>query len=138
MQDNNAAALNFQESSNVYLRFITTDAGEKLQVHKDLDLGLSGTSGKLSIFPSTAAKGHLAITVADATGDTATTVNVAEQAAARTYTIPDHGGAASFVLGVGDATGDGMFKNPEADTEAGFITYNLGGTDYQVPFYASS
>ena len=34
---------------------------------------------------------------------------------------------------------DGMHKNPENDTEAGFLTIEIAdGTTYQIPFYASS
>lgn len=33
---------------------------------------------------------------------------------------------------------DGAFKDPQDDTEAGYITIRVGSTDYQIPFYASS
>lgn len=33
---------------------------------------------------------------------------------------------------------DGMFKDPEADTEAGYGTIRINGTDYQFPLYASA
>jgi len=33
---------------------------------------------------------------------------------------------------------DGMFKDPETDTEAGYIIVQVGSTTYQVPMYASS
>lgn len=44
------------------------------------------------------------------------------------------------VAGLGDATvsSDGMNDDPETDTEAGYITIDVGGTDYEIPFYASS
>ena len=32
---------------------------------------------------------------------------------------------------------DGMTKNPESDTEDGYITIKAGGTTYQVPIYAA-
>jgi len=136
--DNNAAAWSVQESTNVYQRFITTNAGEKVQFHKDVDLGLSGTAGKLTIFPSTAAKGYVTLQAADASGDTETTVNVAAQSGAVTYTIPDNEGAADFFLASWNVAADGMFKDPEADTEAGYLEFTRGGVTFQVPGYASS
>ena len=33
---------------------------------------------------------------------------------------------------------DGMYRDPESHTEAGYITIRVGSTDYEVPFYASS
>lgn len=138
LDDNSATAFSFQESTNVYQRFISTNAAEKVQFHKDVDLGLSGTAGKLTIFPSTAAKGYATLQVADATGDTETTINIAAQAGARTYTLTDHGASADILVGVRSVSADGMFADPEGDTEAGYITIDISGTDYEIPFYASS
>lgn len=34
---------------------------------------------------------------------------------------------------------DGMFKDPQTDDEAGYLTIEIAdGTTYQIPFYASS
>ena len=33
---------------------------------------------------------------------------------------------------------DGMFKDPETNTEAGYIVIRVGTTDYEVPFYAKA
>lgn len=33
---------------------------------------------------------------------------------------------------------DGMFKDPQDQAEAGYITIRVGSTDYEIPFYASS
>lgn len=81
-------------------------------------LGASGTAGKLRVFPTTALKGKLEVTVSDASTDTLTTVNVAAQAGARTYTVPDAGASASFVMTgsaaqviAGDLTVSGTFTN---------------------------
>lgn len=74
----------------------------------NLDAGLSGTAGTVDIFPSTAAKGKIALTAADSAGDTTTTIVNASQAAARTYTIPDAGAAASFVMTEGAQTINGV------------------------------
>lgn len=70
----------------------------------DLDCGASGTAGTLDIFPTTALKGKIALTAADSAGNTTTTIVNASQAAARTYTIPDAGAAASFVMTAGSQT----------------------------------
>lgn len=67
----------------------------------DIDAGASGTAGTIDVFPSTATSGKLAITAADSAGDTTTTITNASQAGARTYTIPDAGGNADFVLTAG-------------------------------------
>jgi len=64
----------------------------------NLDAGSSGVAGSLDVFPTTAAKGKLAIICADQSGDTTATLTVAAFAAARTVTIPDPGAAAFFVL----------------------------------------
>jgi len=29
-------------------------------------------------------------------------------------------------------------KSPESDAEAGYITINVGGTEYEIPFYAKA
>ncbi len=68
------------------------------------DAGASGTAGSVDVFPSTAAKGKIAITAADSAGDTTTTIVNASQAGARTYTIPDAGASASFVMTAGAQT----------------------------------
>lgn len=73
----------------------------------NFDAGVSGTAGSVDIFPATAAKGKLSITAADSAGDTTTTIVNASQAAARTYTIPDAGAAASFVMTEGAQTING-------------------------------
>lgn len=74
----------------------------------NLDAGVSGTAGSVDVFPATAAKGKLAITAADSAGDTTTTIVNASQAAARTYTIPDAGANASFVMTEGAQTVNGV------------------------------
>lgn len=73
----------------------------------NLDAGASGTAGSVDVFPTTASKGKLSITAADSAGDTTTTIVNASQAGARTYTIPDAGAAASFVMTEGTQTING-------------------------------
>ncbi len=78
-------------------RTAATDApGET--VHTNSDFGKSGTAGSIDLFPSTASMGKLRLTAADSSGDTTTAIVNASQAAARTYTIPDAGANASFIL----------------------------------------
>jgi len=70
----------------------------------NVDLGRSGWAGTLDIFPSAIAKGKTTFTATANTGNTVTTVTNAAQAAARTYTIPDAGASASFVMTAGAQT----------------------------------
>lgn len=88
----------------------------------DLDLGLSGTAGSLDVFPTTASKGKLRITAADSSGDTTTSIVNASQSGARTYTIPDAGASASFVMTEGAQTVNGTKTIPAivtTDIDAG-------------------
>ncbi len=73
----------------------------------NLDAGSSGAAGTVDIFPSTALKGKIALTAADSAGDFTLTIVNASIAAARTYTLPDAGAAASFVMTEGTATING-------------------------------
>jgi len=67
----------------------------------NVDAGASGTAGSVDVFPTTASKGKLSITAADSAGDTTTTIVNANQAGARTYTIPDAGASADFLMSAG-------------------------------------
>lgn len=82
---------------------VVVDANKDISTFRNvgvtnLDAGASGTAGTVDIFPSSATSGKIAITAADSAGDYTTTIVNASQAAARTYTIPDAGGAANFVM----------------------------------------
>lgn len=68
------------------------------------NVGASGTAGTLNVFPTTASKGKIVVSAADSAGDTATTITNASQSGARTYTIPDGGASANFVLSTGTST----------------------------------
>lgn len=74
----------------------------------DIDAGASGTVGTVDIFPTTASKGKIQITAADSAGNTTTTIVNASQAGARTYTIPDAGASASFLMTAGAQTATGV------------------------------
>ena len=45
LPDNQAAAVNFTESTNSYLKFVTTDSAEKVSFNKQIEIGLDGTVG---------------------------------------------------------------------------------------------
>ena len=73
-----------------------------------IQAGKSGQAGKVDVYPSTASKGKTELTAADNSGNTTTTVTTAAQAAARTYTVPDAGADASFVMTAGAQTIGGV------------------------------
>lgn len=64
----------------------------------NIQAGLSGTAGYFASFPATAARGSLRFVAANSAGDTVTQVTNASMAAARVFTIPDGGQAASNFL----------------------------------------
>lgn len=67
--------------------------------------GLSGTAGSLRSYPSTAARGYLALTGVANTGDTTVTISNAAHGQASVYSIPDTGAAtAAFVMNTGTTT----------------------------------
>jgi len=70
----------------------------------DITAGASGTAGTVNIFPGTASKGKVTLTTSDNSGNTTTSVNVAAQSGARTYTVPDAGASASFIMTQGAQT----------------------------------
>lgn len=86
---------------------LTGDSADGLNL-TNLDAGASGTAGSVDIYPSTASKGKLSLTAADSAGNTTTTIVNASQSGARTYTIPDAGASASFVMTAGTQTIGGV------------------------------
>jgi hypothetical protein len=70
----------------------------------NIQAGFSGTAGHLASFPSTAATGSLQLVGASSSGNTITQITNASQAAARVFTIPDGGQAASNFLLSDNAT----------------------------------
>jgi hypothetical protein len=104
-------------------------------VTTNLDAGASGTAGTVDVFPSTASKGKLTFQAADSAGDTTTTITNASQAGARTYTIPDAGASASFVMTEGNQTiaGTKTFSAGITLSAATQIDASAGATDYKVP-----
>jgi hypothetical protein len=94
----------------------------------NIDAGSSGVAGTVDIFPTTAAKGKIALTAADSAGDTTTTIVNASQAGARTYTIPDAGASASFVMTAGAQTIAGAKTFSSDITLGAATTLNLDST----------
>lgn len=97
-------------------------------VDTSISVGVSGTAGTLDIFPTTAAKGKLEFLAGDSAGNTTTTITNASQAGARTYTIPDAGASAAFVMTAGAQTLTS--KTLTAPVLGGSVTgtYTLAGT----------
>src|SRR3990167_9566805 len=69
-----------------------------------VDASASCTAGTVDIFPASATSGKIALTAADNAGNTTTTFVNASQSGARTYTIPDAGASANFVISTGAQT----------------------------------
>jgi len=69
-----------------------------------LRAGADAKEGQIFIFPTTTLRGATLFTAPNNTGNTVTTITSAAQAAARTYTIPDAGANASFVMTQGAQT----------------------------------
>ncbi len=86
-----------------------------------LNLGKSGTAGTLNVFPTTASKGKITLTAAASSGDTVTAIVNASQSGARTYTIPDAGASASFVMTQGTQTLVGATTFTAAVTPTGGV-----------------
>jgi len=83
---------------------ISTTLTETTVNATNINAGASGTAGTLKVFPTTASKGDLKVVATANTGNTETTITNAAQAAARTYTVPDGGASANFVLSTGTST----------------------------------
>ena len=73
-----------------------------------LAAGVNGALGQVTCYPTTTDKGRLTFRAADSAGDTLTLVTNASQAGARTYTIPDAGANADFVMDEGTQTVGGV------------------------------
>ena len=65
----------------------------------NVDAGASGAAGTVDVFPTTASKGKLAISVTDQAGDTTVGLVIGAMAAARTITLADPLAAADILTG---------------------------------------
>lgn len=103
-------------------------AGINVLSAASLNIGVTGGGGgTLDLFPTGPTLGKLEIVAADSAGDTTTTITNASQAGARTYTIPDAGASANFLLSqgaqsvVGAQTFTGLFSADQDDTTDGIV-----------------
>lgn len=92
---------------------LTTDgtltADDVVAVGGNIDAGADGTAGTVDIFPSTGTNSKIIIQCTDiGAGSRNLTITNAAQAAARTYTIPDAGASADFVMDEGSQTIGGV------------------------------
>lgn len=92
----------------------------------NVDAGASGAAGSVDIFPTTAAKGKVAITCTNQTGDTTVGLTIGAMAAARTITLADPLANADILTGkmaavARTATADGLTTGTIAD--AGMIQF---------------
>src|SRR3990167_3631820 len=100
-------------------RYVLLTPGASLDFHaKDATIWETNKDASVSISAPTAASGVLQILAADSAGDTVTTITNASQAAARTYTVPDAGTSASFVMteGAQSLAGVKTFSDTTAST----------------------
>ena len=74
----------------------------------NIDAGADAVAGTVDVFPATTASGKIIIQAANSAGAFNTTITNASMAASRTVTIPDPGGAASFVMTEGAQTVNGI------------------------------
>jgi hypothetical protein len=92
---------------------------------KDAIVWESSIDNSITLNSPTTVTGQLEIKASASAGNTVTTITNASQAAARTYTIPDAGASASFVMSEGAQTinglktfGNGIATNTIAETTA--------------------
>lgn len=95
-----AGVKSFSDDTNFNGRAIVNSGG--------LLVGSTGFAGAVAIFPVSASKGWTSYTASDNSAGTVTNVNTALQTGARTYTIPDAGASASFVMTEGTQTINGI------------------------------
>jgi hypothetical protein len=102
--------------SNIYSGATSTFTGT-------IKAGQSGTAGLIELYPTTAARGKTTFVMADNTGDTTTAFSVAAQSGARTYTTPDAGASASYVMSEGAMTVNGNKAFSGTNTHSGTNTF---------------
>lgn len=108
--------------------------GQVVGVQVNIDFGISGSrtiTGDIAGFEA-----FLAVPSSGMTYDALVTVM-----RVRTVNIRAWDSFVNFDdanTGCANATADAMFRDPEGDQEAGFITIHIGTTKYEIPIYASS
>lgn len=98
----------------------------------NLDAGASGTAGTVDVYPTTVSTGKLQISAVSNAGDTVTVITNAVQAGARTYTIPDSGASASFMMTEGAQTVNGAQTFTSTVSVSGALTSATAKSDFQI------
>jgi hypothetical protein len=121
--------------------FTATPSGLTSLEATTLSAGLAtGTAGTVAVYPGTTTTGDTTLTATANSGNTVTNINTAAQAGARTYTVPDQGGNANFLLtGSAQSTTDGMVLTPVSMTSmrtaAGLMmTASASGTNFGLTY----
>lgn len=105
-----------------------------------VNAGADAVAGTVAIFPTTTATGKTTLTATSNSGATTTNINTAAQAGARTYTVPDQGGSATFQLTGGtQSTTTGLIPTPlrmiDMRTAAGLLmTASASGTNFGLTY----
>ncbi len=103
--------------------------GARVLTCQHLDAGAPGLSGSVDVFPITASRGKLSIQAMNTTsGDHTTTIITASQNGAYTYTIPNAGASADFVMTAGAQTVAGNKTLSGATTFGSTVTGPGAGT----------
>jgi hypothetical protein len=111
--------------------FFFNDSTNTLRI-TNIDAGASGTAGTIDIFPTTASKGKIALAATANTNDDTLTITNAAQAAARTYTIPDAGASAAFMMTQGAQTVVGAQTFSAVATHNANIVLATAGNGLQI------
>jgi hypothetical protein len=77
---------------------VTAAAGNVSATTGNVVAGSDASAGYFESHPATTASGTLRLVAADSAGDTVTAITNASQAGARTFTIPDPGASAQFMM----------------------------------------
>lgn len=91
----------------------------------NIDAGASGTAGTVDIFPTTASKGKLAISVTDQTGNTTVGLVAGAMGQATTLTIADPGASTANIL---TSKGVGAVLSARCTTQFDAVTGTTGAT----------
>jgi hypothetical protein len=102
-----------------------------------VNVGASGTAGSMNLFSGTASKGKWLFTPVDNTGNTTMTITNAAQGGAYTYTIPNAGASASFMMTQGNQTavGNNTFSGT---TQINALNIGASGTAGTINLYSST
>jgi hypothetical protein len=137
VKNNGAAALDIFPNTSDSIDGLAADLAVRIQPNStatfrsnNATVWESTVDDSLTLNAPTTVSGQLEIKAADSAGNTVTTITNASQAAARTYTIPDAGASANFVMSEGAATinGSKTFGSPVIYNNAtGITAFATGG-----------